>query len=135
MGYLNENGVNKLWTKCKAKFATKEEVNSGGSGNTTTLYKHELYVGIGRTAYGVANGESYFVLYTPQSTPYTTQELIENALKNYGGAIVGGTLGSYQIVKIEYVSSNDGIVVYTWGDEIDSQVKFSFIQDKITKIL
>ena len=28
MSYLDEKGVNKLWTKCKAKFATKEEVNN-----------------------------------------------------------------------------------------------------------
>ena len=28
MSYLDEKGVNKLWTKCKAKFATKEEVDS-----------------------------------------------------------------------------------------------------------
>ena len=134
MGYLNENGVNKLWTKCKAKFATKEEVNSGG-GNTTQLYKHELYVGIGSTAYNTADGEFYFDLYTPQSTPYTTQALIENALKNYGGAIVGGAFGSYQIIKIEYASDSDGIVVYTWGDETDSKLVFTYIQDKVTRIL
>ena len=28
MSYLDEKGVNKLWTKCKAKFATKEEVDN-----------------------------------------------------------------------------------------------------------
>ena len=129
VGTIKENG-----TSLADKYATKEEVNSG-SGNTTKLYKHELYVSVRSTGYGIVNGEFYFDLYTPQSTPYTTQELIENALKNYGGAIVGGTLGSYQIVKIEYTSDNDGIGVYTWQDESDYQITFSNIQDIVTKIL
>ena len=136
MSYLDKQGVNKLWAKCKAKFATKEEVNnSGGSGNTTPLYKHELYVSVGDTAYGVVDGDFHFVLYTPQSTPYTTQALIENALINYGGAVVGGTFGSYQIVKIEYINNNEGIGVYTWEDESDYRIEFSYIRDKVTRIL
>ena len=45
MSYLDENGVNKLWTKCKAKFATKTDFESylplsGGTltGNLTGKY-------------------------------------------------------------------------------------------------
>lgn len=46
MSYLDEKGVNKLWTKCKAKFATKTEVDnkylplSGGTltGNLSGKY-------------------------------------------------------------------------------------------------
>ena len=136
MSYLDKQGVNKLWNKCKDKFATKEEVNnSGGSGNATPLYKHELYVSVGNTAYGVVDGEFHFVLYTPQSSPYNTQELIENALQTYGGAIVGGTLGSYQVVKIEYISTNDGIGAFTWEDESDYRLEFSYIRDTVTRIL
>ena len=135
MGYLNENGVNKLWAKCKAKFATKEEVNRGG-GNTTQLYKHELYVSIGSTAFNiVVNDECYFDLYTPQSTPYTTQALIENALKNYGGAIVGGISGSFQIIKISYDGDDYHIGVQTWQNTTDENVTFSFINDIVTRIL
>ena len=136
MSYLDKQGVNKLWNKCKAKFATKEEVNnSGGSGNATPLYKHDIWCEIISTAYDtIPHAELHFQLATPENTPYTTTELVENALENYGGTNCVSSLHTMPVTYIFYAGNGDGIGVYSSEDEYDYQVALNIYSDKISPL-
>ena len=136
MSYLDKQGVNKLWAKCKAKFATKEEVNnSGGSGNATPLYKHDIDCEIESTGYDVIPyAELHFQLETPESTPYNTTELLMNALKKYGGTNCVSSLHAMPVIYIYYGGTNDGITIYSSEDEWDTQVELYFYKDEISPL-
>lgn len=136
MSYLDKQGVNKLWNKCKAKFATKEEVNnSGGSGNATQLYKHDIDCEIESTGYDVIPyAELHFQLLTPENIPYNTTELLMNALKKYGGTNCASSLHAMPVIYIYYGGINDGITIYSSEDEWDTQVELYFYKDEISPL-
>ena len=136
MSYLDKQGVNKLWNKCKAKFATKEEVNnSGGSGNATPLYKHDIWCDIASTGYDVIpHAELRFQLETPENTPYNTTQLIMDALKNYGGTNCVSSLHTMPVTYIYYGGNNDGISIYSSEDEFDAQVELNIYNDEVSPL-
>ena len=84
MGYLNENGVNKLWAKCKAKFAPinyrPESVIDYGDTNKTIKIG---YSGAGLTASQI----SYIAGYTSgaNDSEHKIKDISKDVLKSWLG--------------------------------------------------
>ena len=84
MGYLNENGVNKLWTKCKAKFAPinyrPESVIDYGDTNKTIKIG---YSGAGLTASQIR----YIAGYTDgaDANEHKIKDISKDVLKSWLG--------------------------------------------------
>lgn len=93
MGYLNENGVNKLWTKCKAKFAPinyrPESVLDYGDTNKTIKIG---YSGAGLTASQIL----YIAGYTAgaDGNEHKIKDISKDVLKSWLGyaEVVTGTI-------------------------------------------
>lgn len=108
MGYLNENGVNKLWTKCKAKFAPinyrPESVLDYGDTNKTIKIG---YSGAGLTASQIL----YIAGYTSgaNDNEHKIKDISKDVLKSWLGyaEVTTGTLSTGSSLSI---SSNN----YLW---------------------
>ena len=84
MGYLNENGVNKLWTKCKAKFAPinyrpESVIDYGDTSNTIKIG----YRGNGLTASQI----EYIAGYTAgdNANEHKIKDISKDVLKSWLG--------------------------------------------------
>lgn len=93
MGYLNENGVNKLWTKCKAKFAPinyrPESVLDYGDTNKT--------IKIGYSGAGLAASQILYIAgYTSgaNDNEHKIKDISKDVLKSWlGYEVTTGILG------------------------------------------
>ena len=101
MGYLNENGVNKLWTKCKAKFAPinyrPESVIDYGDTNKTIKIG---YSGNGLTASQIR----YIAGYTDgaDANEHKIKDISKDVLKSWLGyaEVATGTFSSGQSLSL-----------------------------------
>ena len=137
MGYLNENGVNKLWTKCKAKFAPinyrPESVIDYG--NTTNTIKIG-YRGNGLTASQI----EYIAGYTAgdNANEHKIKDISKDVLKSWLGyaevatGIIssGGTLtatsGYVWIIFPDGYSENT--FTFTYGSGNRTAYGFAIVQ-------
>ena len=86
MGYLNENGVNKLWAKCKAKFAPinyspSSILDYGDTSNTIKIG----YRGNGLTASQIAYIAGYSVDDPNNPNEHKIKDISKDVLKSWLG--------------------------------------------------
>ena len=86
MGYLNENGVNKLWTKCKAKFSPISHSHESilDYGDTTNTIKIG-YRGNGLTASQIAYIAGYSVDDPQKPNEHKIKDISKDVLKSWLG--------------------------------------------------
>ena len=93
MGYLNENGVNKLWTKCKAKFSPighshERLLDYGDTSNTIKIG----YRGNGLTASQIAYIAGYSVDDPNNPNEHKIKDISKDVLKSWlGSEVATGT--------------------------------------------
>ena len=100
MGYLNENGVNKLWTKCKAKFAPinyspSSVIDYGDTNNTIKIG----YSGAGLTASQIL----YIAGYTAgaNDNEHKIKDISKDVLKSWlGSEVTTGELSANTALKV-----------------------------------
>lgn len=130
MGYLNENGVNKLWTKCKAKFApinySPERVLDYG--DTTNTIKIG-YRGNGLTASQIG----YIAGYSNVTDPNNPNE---HKIKDISKDVLKSWLGYSEVTTgtIRNNSLNLAVRSYLWivYPVSGSATSFSFSVDAST---
>ena len=137
MGYLNENGVNKLWAKCKAKFAPinyrPESVIDYGDTNKTIKIG---YSGAGLTASQI----SYIAGYTSgaNDSEHKIKDISKDVLKSWLGytevssGIIspGGTLtatSGYVWIIYPY-NYSDTTFKFTYGSSDRTGYGFAIVQ-------
>ena len=86
MGYLNENGVNKLWAKCKAKFSPISHSHESiiDYGDTTNTIKIG-YRGNGLTASQIADIAGYSVDDPQKPNEHKIKDISKDVLKSWLG--------------------------------------------------
>lgn len=127
MGYLNENGVNKLWTKCKAKFApinyrpesvldygnTSKTIKIGYSGNGLTA-SQILYIA-GYTAGADDNEHKIKDISKDVLKSWLGYAEVSSGIMSYGSTITA-TSGYVWIVYPYDSSANTFTFTYGSGD-------------------
>ena len=92
MGYLNENGVNKLWAKCKAKFSHIGHSHESilDYGDTTNTIKIG-YRGNGLTASQIAYIAGYSVDDPQKPNEHKIKDISKDVLKSWLGYAEGSS--------------------------------------------
>ena len=102
MSYLDENGVNKLWTKCKAKFAPinfrpESVLDYGDTSNTIKIG----YRGNGLTASQI----EYIAGYTAgdNANEHKIKDISKDVLKSWlGSEVTTGTLSAKTALEVNF---------------------------------
>ena len=85
----------------------------------------------------VRNKTIYFEILNSDSTQYTTETQIATALENYGGQAICATTNTnadHTDPRVVYANGNV-IEVEIASSDIDYEILFTYINDKVTRIL